>query len=243
MSYNNCTILSDLHWEFHSDFGLNFSKFIPENEFLILAGDIACWQNKLRFFYFDAFLELSNKFKQIIYVFGNHEYYKSNFYEAKNNAQCCLEKINNLIILDNQFITLNNTKVLGTTLWYKLPEYGNMKINDDLITDYYEIDFLNKKSISFLEREIEKDSIVITHHLPSWKSIAKEHEYNPNNRFYVTNLLPLIEITEPKYWIHGHTHESCDYIVNNTNVICNPFGYLHEEPEINLNWTIKNITI
>jgi len=106
MSYNNCTILSDLHWEFHPDYGLSFSKFIPDNEFLILAGDIACWKNDLRFVYFDAFFELSKKFSKILYVFGNHEYYKSNLYEAKNKAQCCLEKLDNLIILDNHQFTI-----------------------------------------------------------------------------------------------------------------------------------------
>lgn len=242
MSLNNCTILSDLHWEYYSDYGLNFAKFIPENEFLILAGDIACWQNKLRFSYFDSFLELSKKFKQIIYVFGNHEYYKSNFYEAKTNARCCLEKISNLMILDNQIIKINNTKVLGTTLWYKLPEYGtDLKVNDDLISDYLEIDFLNKKAIKFLSNEIEKDSIVITHHAPSWQSIHEAYVNNPINRYYVTNLQPLIETIEPKYWIHGHVHNSFDYKINNTNVICNPFGYVNKE--INLDWTVKTITI
>jgi hypothetical protein len=26
-------------------------------------------------------------------------------------------------------------------------------------------------------------------------------------------------------WIHGHTHESFDYVVNSTRVVCNPRGY------------------
>jgi hypothetical protein len=26
-------------------------------------------------------------------------------------------------------------------------------------------------------------------------------------------------------WIHGHTHESFDYVVNGTRVVCNPRGY------------------
>jgi hypothetical protein len=26
-------------------------------------------------------------------------------------------------------------------------------------------------------------------------------------------------------WIHGHTHESVDYFVNSTRVVCNPRGY------------------
>jgi hypothetical protein len=30
-------------------------------------------------------------------------------------------------------------------------------------------------------------------------------------------------------WIHGHTHESCDYVENGTRVVCNPRGYLPME--------------
>jgi hypothetical protein len=28
-----------------------------------------------------------------------------------------------------------------------------------------------------------------------------------------------------KLWIHGHTHDSSDYELNGTRVICNPRGY------------------
>jgi hypothetical protein len=26
-------------------------------------------------------------------------------------------------------------------------------------------------------------------------------------------------------WVHGHTHDSFDYVVNGTRVVCNPRGY------------------
>jgi hypothetical protein len=26
-------------------------------------------------------------------------------------------------------------------------------------------------------------------------------------------------------WIHGHTHDSCDYVEEGTRVVCNPRGY------------------
>ena len=28
-----------------------------------------------------------------------------------------------------------------------------------------------------------------------------------------------------RLWIHGHTHDSFDYVVNGTRVLCNPRGY------------------
>jgi len=29
----------------------------------------------------------------------------------------------------------------------------------------------------------------------------------------------------PALWIHGHVHESRDYVVGGTRVVCNPHGY------------------
>jgi pyruvate carboxylase len=38
-------------------------------------------------------------------------------------------------------------------------------------------------------------------------------------------------VREPvKLWIHGHTHESMDYELNGTRVVCNPRGYLPQQP-------------
>jgi hypothetical protein len=31
-------------------------------------------------------------------------------------------------------------------------------------------------------------------------------------------------------WIHGHTHQSYNYIEQGTRVICNPRGYMPYEP-------------
>jgi hypothetical protein len=30
---------------------------------------------------------------------------------------------------------------------------------------------------------------------------------------------------QPRLWIHGHTHESFDYKIGKTRVVCNPRGY------------------
>ena len=32
----------------------------------------------------------------------------------------------------------------------------------------------------------------------------------------------------PKLWIHGHTHERCDYQLGTTRVVANPLGYPNE---------------
>jgi Icc-related predicted phosphoesterase len=37
-------------------------------------------------------------------------------------------------------------------------------------------------------------------------------------------------VTPVALWIHGHTHESMDYTLAGTRVVCNPRGYLPDEP-------------
>ena len=34
---------------------------------------------------------------------------------------------------------------------------------------------------------------------------------------------------QPRLWIHGHTHESFDYEIGKTRVVCNPRGYASTE--------------
>jgi len=34
---------------------------------------------------------------------------------------------------------------------------------------------------------------------------------------------------QPRLWIHGHTHESFDYKIGKTRVVCNPRGYASTE--------------
>jgi hypothetical protein len=47
--------------------------------------------------------------------------------------------------------------------------------------------------------------------------------------FFLCDVRKLIETAQPALWIHGHTHESCDYQIGRTRVVCNPYGYAGHE--------------
>ncbi len=52
----------------------------------------------------------------------------------------------------------------------------------------------------------------------------------------------LILKRQPALWVHGHTHDSADYHLGSTHVVCNPFGYLGHE--LNDRWSSgKNIEV
>lgn len=87
-----------------------------------------------------------------------------------------------------------------------------------------------RSSQAILEKSQSPDyidrTIVVTHHTPSPKSIHPRFAKSEANGAFTSNLEYLIERhPEIDYWIHGHTHDSFDYEVGHTRVICNPRGY------------------
>ena len=45
---------------------------------------------------------------------------------------------------------------------------------------------------------------------------------------YASSLEDFIHQTQPKLWLHGHTHHSWNYNIGNTQIHCNPRGYPNE---------------
>src|SRR5207253_8190939 len=45
------------------------------------------------------------------------------------------------------------------------------------------------------------------------------------NACFVSDAERLIDASRARLWIHGHTHDSFDYCLNGTRVVCNPRGY------------------
>ena len=45
------------------------------------------------------------------------------------------------------------------------------------------------------------------------------------NASFITDLSATIAEHQPALWIHGHVHDSHDYTVGETRIVCNPHGY------------------
>jgi Icc-related predicted phosphoesterase len=217
-------IASDLHFEFYDaradiyDFVSNlrhgldaFNLTINPPDILVLAGDTST-KGTLPI----ALEILSDYYPEIIYVLGNHEFYKSSIRNVR-------EMVNNL-----------NIKNVGSTLWFR-DDPKNI-LYQDRMNDFWTIeDFKhnvyqeNLKAIGFLNSEVNKDDIVITHHVPTNLSVSPKYKGSTLNRFFTCDMTDLIMERQPKFWIHGHTHNSCDHIMGNTRIICNPYGYFEHE--------------
>lgn len=101
-----------------------------------------------------------------------------------------------------------------------------------------------KKSIKYLQKTINnykqkydvKKIVIITHHAPCSLSIASKYKGNISNNYYVSDLSNFIlDNPEIKLWVHGHLHNSSDYMIGDCRVICNPRGYVQYGESINFN--------
>jgi Icc-related predicted phosphoesterase len=87
--------------------------------------------------------------------------------------------------------------------------------------------------VRWLEKKLQAlfvgSTVVVTHHLPHRLSIHRKYHDNALNPAFASDLDRLVR-APVALWIHGHTHESLDYLVNGARVVCNPRGYVPIDP-------------
>ena len=223
-------VLSDLHEEFGP-----FKLPRVDRDVLVLAGDVNCGRDAL------PFLERACKDGYVIYVLGNHEYYHNDFDEVTRFWLVLV--LINLFVLENRAAIIGNTRFVGATLWTDMNNRDprTMRVVSMEMSDYSVIgkgasdlrpeDTIScfDRSVDFLKAELQKTfsgpTVVVTHHMPSSKSVAPQFEGDLVNGAFFSALDELILKYQPAAWIHGHTHVSFDYHIGRTRVVCNPRGY------------------
>jgi hypothetical protein len=64
-------------------------------------------------------------------------------------------------------------------------------------------------------------TVVVTHFAPSRLSIHPRFAGSPLNACFTSDLAAHIGRWQPRLWLHGHTHDSFDYRIGATRVVCN----------------------
>ena len=87
----------------------------------------------------------------------------------------------------------------------------------------------HQRTVAFIDealaRPFDGATVVVTHHAPFPRSIHQRFVNEPSSAAYASDLGWLIEKRAPEFWLHGHVHDSFDYDVAGTRVVCNPRGY------------------
>lgn len=236
-------VLSDLHLEF-----ANFSPPLAEIDVVVLAGDI--WKKDLGIHWARSTWPDT----EIIYVAGNHEFYRGDRKAVQSLLRDAAEETG-VHFLDNDEIVIDDVRFLGATLWTDFNLFGveqqaaSMEVGKNGLNDFRLINeggvpftptdavALCNQSIDWLKTKLTQESnsvktVVVTHHLPSMQSVADRYKNDILSACFASNLDELLGYSD--LWIHGHTHDSFDYMANGTRVICNPRGYVHQGKQENL---------
>lgn len=234
-------VVSDLHLESRGRFG-NQTDYVlgpildsrDSCENLIIAGDL-CTVFKPDV-YRDVLTRLCSEYKNVVYVLGNHCYYKSNRHKTVTVMRAIEDVLDNLYWLDCEDITIDGAKIFGDTFWFPRTLKGE-SMQDDF-SDFRFIegakDFIyehHDTAVRGLKSRAGKVDIVVTHHGPSLKSIHPKFYHYDSNMFFCNNYEDLIREVNPKVWVHGHVHSNWSYFVGQTNVVVNPYGYPGENPD------------
>jgi predicted phosphodiesterase len=248
-------ILSDLHVGYSAQ-----ETPLNDADVVVLAGDIAPPRQAAQWA-----LRLT---KPVIYVLGNHEFYGSSLAAATAELKrlCAGTHVH---VLDNDEVVIEGVRFLGTTLWTDFRLFGDgaeraaavaqahrlmrdfsrIRIDDATNALFTAADSaaLFERNAEWLDRSLDVphagSTVVVTHHAPSRQSIHPKFAGSLLNTCFVSDAEHLVGADRAQWWIHGHTHDSFDYVLNGTRVICNPRGYakagINENTRFDLNFTIE----
>ncbi|SDG52711.1 Predicted phosphoesterase [Pseudomonas benzenivorans] len=233
-------ILSDLH--------LSVAGMEAPNtncDVVILAGDLGRPQQAVKW---------AKQFSQpVIFIPGNHEFYGASLTATLTDLKQAAHD-SNVHVLERDEVCIDGVRFLGCTLWTdfrlfatedertaaiteahrSIRDFSRITLSDDSNTCFSPAHSseIFDQSVDWLAGKFSKkfngSTVVVTHHAPSPSSINPKYTGSLLNACFVSNLDDRIVQWSPTLWIHGHTHNSCDYQIGNTRILSNPRGYAHE---------------
>jgi predicted phosphodiesterase len=252
-------VLSDLHLGFGA-----LDRPRNDADVVVLAGDIARPREAASWALgFD---------KPVLYVLGNHEFYGSSIEAAADELKrlCARSHVH---VLDDSAVVIDGVRFLGTTLWTDFDLFGAGAIKaaaiaeaQRLLRDFSRIRIgdaagdsgalftpadaaaLFERHAGWLDRQLGRQhagpTVAITHHAPSRRSIHPHFAGSLLNACFVSDAEHrLLGGGRADCWIHGHTHDSFDYVAQGTRVVCNPRGYakagVNENPRFDADFMVE----
>lgn len=230
-------VLSDLHLEFK-----DWSPPKVDADVVVLAGDIHVGVNGI---------EWARRIfpsVPVVYVPGNHEFYGERIQEMTEEMVLAGMRLG-VDVLDGQSAVIDGVRFLGATLWtdfalvgsdprsieramadarFGMYDFHTIRCGDNRIFRPADARAIHLERVRWLRRQLTEEfagaTVVVTHHLPHRRSIHPKYRASDLNPCFASDLSSLMG-PSVCLWIHGHTHESCDYLANGTRVVCNPRGY------------------
>lgn len=233
-------LLSDLHME-----GYPFEYKYQGEDLVVLAGDI---HTKGRHADILSQIPLSIR---VLFVAGNHEYYKQEFHQTQDQFLELELIFPNFRWLNNASFKINDVAFFGGTMFtdFTLDGKANQPIAKIMasegINDFYVMSIMDygceprRWNVNDHESEYEnfvrefntwvgsldpnQKRCVITHFSPLPAAINPRFKGSPLNPYFTQDMTSCMGYDG--LWLYGHTHDSVDAMVGNTRVVSNPKGY------------------
>lgn len=240
-------IFSDLHLRFPGAKGI--PRLAPGAAVVVAAGDIC--EGLVRAV---EALRAGLPSTEVVAVAGNHEFYGHCLPEELEAGRARARQLG-VHLLENNTVTFGDFRVIGATGWTDYELFGPdlcapaMRAAADAMQDHRLIKWRRKpwyrfrpeearalhlQSRAYIDAELAKahdgPTMVITHHAPTIEAVAPEFQRSLTSAAFASEMMPLVDRHQPKWWVSGHTHVSMDLGRGRTRLVSNPCGYGDENP-------------
>lgn len=234
-------LMSDLHVD-TSDFLIPAEP--PDFDVIVIVGDIADGMEK-------SFDWLKTRFaplgRPIVYVPGNHDHYGGDLHAEAEALRLGAEHGIN-VLYSGQWLVLGGVRLVGAVLWtdYAIAgdglaahSWARTSMPDMRAIDVGRRRVYSKDLAAEHERHLQGildvlrvphdgPTVVLTHHAPHARSLRDHYANDPSDASFASDLGWVMRDHRPEFWFHGHTHSWRYYEVDETQVICNPRGYVQK---------------
>lgn len=235
-------LISDIHLDGCKDWQLPPMEG-EADQVLVIAGDIA--NGKLESYVTSFFEDVASRFRKVLVVLGNHDYYHADIQDTDANWWNLAKHWDNVTLLQKDIHEIDDVVFIGCTLWTDFDFESEIMMNnaENYMTDYRltngsdgmlratDILKIHKDHMKFIEWATMinygtgKKLVLVTHHLTVPELVAPRWKYETDsNPLFHGNmdqrLLNMFDIA-----VCGHTHDSMELYVGTTRCYINPKGY------------------
>lgn len=196
----------------------------------------------------DFLKRVSFQFPHVVYVAGNHEFYHGKWVQGLDYLAKECANYPNIHFLEDSHVEISGVIFVGGTLWTDMNRNDPITLHSirDMMNDFgvirndskgytqlkpADVVVRHRQTVRYIadtaRANADRTVVVVGHHAPSHLSIAEKYrsDYVMNGGFSSDLSAVILDNPNIKLWTHGHMHDSFDYQIGNTRVVCNPRGY------------------
>jgi Icc-related predicted phosphoesterase len=197
-----------------------------------------------------TFLEqVNDMYKHVVVIAGNHEFYRGKWVKSLQMLRDVYAHYPNIHFLENDSYIVDDVTFVGATLWTDM-NHGDALTLYTVTNEMSDFSIIrndqaghtklrpahtiirHRNSLDYIKQLVsdqhDRKFVMVSHHAPTFTSVSDYHrDQHLINGAYASNLSEFIlDHPQIQYWVHGHMHTHCDYLVGDTRVMCNPRGYV-----------------